>query len=87
MAAACNVEINPESSALAAIRAMRRARDGARAGSTPILTPSELRFANPHSAYDATVKPRFDRASGEAISAWSSLYAVNSFSISLTARS
>lgn len=87
MAAACKVEINPEIIALRPIRAIRRLRDGASAVSTPIWMPSELRFANPQSAYDAIVNPRFDSASSEAISFSSWMYATNSFSISLVARS
>ena len=87
MAAACKVEINPEIIALRPIRAIRRLRDGASAVSTPIWMPSELRFANPQSAYDAIVNPRFDSASSEAISFSSWMYATNSFSISFVARS
>ncbi len=87
MAAACSVEMKPDNIALGPIRAMRRAREGASADSTPIWKPSEPKFEKPHSAYDAIVKPRFDRASCEAINARSSTYAANSFSTSLVARS
>ena len=83
MPAACKVEMKPKIIALGPMRAMRRVRDGASADSTPIWIPSEPRFAKPHSAYDAIVKPRFESASsGEAISASSSMYAANSFSTS-----
>jgi hypothetical protein len=85
--AACNVEMKPEIIALAPIRAMSRVRDGASADSTPICMPSEPRFANPHSAYEAIVNPRFDSGSLEAIKASRSRYAANSFSMSLVARS
>ena len=50
--------MNPQTIADAAMRAMVRARDGASAESTPIWMPSEPRFANPQSAYDAIVYPR-----------------------------
>jgi hypothetical protein len=85
--AACNVEIKPQIRALGPIRAMRRVREGASAESTPICMPSEPRFANPQSAYDAIVNPRVERASFDAMSACNSRYAANSFSTSLVARS
>ncbi len=87
MPAACSVEMKPQIMALGPMRAMRRVREGARAESTPICMPSEPRFANPHSAYDTMVKPRIESASFEAISAFKSRYAANSFSTSLVASS
>src|SRR6266702_2674797 len=79
--------MKPQIMALGPMRAMRRVREGARAESTPIWMPSEPRFANPHSAYDAMVKPRVESASFEAISAFRSRYAANSFSTSFVASS
>ena len=87
MPAACSVEMNPQIMALGLMRAMRRVREGARADSTPICMPSELRFAKPARAYDAIVKPRVESALSEAISAFRSKYAANSFSTNLVARS
>src|SRR6266702_5567763 len=60
MPTACSVEMKPQIMALGPMRAMRRVCEGARADSTPIWMPSEPRFANPHSAYDAMVKPRVE---------------------------
>jgi hypothetical protein len=85
--AACSVEIKPQITALGPIRAMRCVWEGARAESTPICIPSDPRFANPQSAYDAMVKPRVESASFDAISACRSRYAANSFSTSLVASS
>ena len=85
--AACNVERKPQTTALGPIRATRRVWDGARADTTPISMASEVMFANPHSAYDAIVNPRFDSASGEAISCCSWRYATNSFATSFVASS
>src|SRR6266702_557226 len=87
MPAACSVEMKPQIMALGPMRAIRQVREDARAESTPIWMPSEPRFANPHSAYDAMVKPRVESASFEAISAFRSRYAANSFSTSLVASS
>src|SRR6266702_1444860 len=87
MPAACSVEMKPQIMALGPMRAIRWVREGARAESTPIWMPSQPRFANPHSAYDAMVKPRVESASFEAISAFRSRYAANSFSTSLVASS
>src|SRR6266702_766567 len=87
MPAACSVEMKPQIMALGPMRAIRRVREGARAESTPIWMPSEPRFANPHSAYDAVVKPRVESGSFEAISAFRSRYAANSFSTSFVASS
>ena len=87
MPAACNVDINPQIIALAPIRAMRRVRAGASADNTPIWIPSDPRFANPHSAYEAMVYPRSDSGFCEAIKACRLRYAANSFSISFVARS
>ncbi len=87
MSAACNVELKPQIMALVPMRAIRRVREGVRAESTPIWMPSEPRFANPHSTHDATVKLRVEMVSFEAISAFKSRYAANSFSTSLVASS
>src|SRR6266702_190281 len=87
MPAACNVEMKPQIMALGPMRAIRRVRKGARAESTPIRMPSEPRFAKSHSAYDAIVKARVERASFEAISAFKARYAANSFLTSLVASS
>ena len=87
MPAACNVERKPQITALGPIRVTRRVCDGARADTTPISMASEVTFANPHSAYDAIVHPRFDSASGEAISCCSSRYATTSFATSFVASS
>ncbi len=87
MPAACSVEMKPQIMALGPMRAIRWVREGARAESTPIWMPSEPRFPNPHSAYDAMVKPRVESASFEAINAFGSRYAANSFSTSFVASS
>src|SRR6266702_52820 len=87
MPAACSVEMKPQIMALEPMRPIKRVREGARAESTPIWMPSEPRFAKPHSAYDAMVKPRVESASFEAISAFKFRYAANSFSTSFVARS
>ena len=87
MPAACNVERKPQTTALGPIRATRRVCDGARADTTPISMASDVMFANPHSAYDAIVNPRFDSASGEAINCCSWRYATNSFATSFVASS
>jgi hypothetical protein len=87
MPATCNVERKPQTTALGPIRATRRVRDGARADTTPISMASEVMFANPHSAYDAIVNPRFDSGSGEAISCCNWRYATNSFATSFVASS
>jgi hypothetical protein len=49
MAAACSVEMKPQIMALWPMREMGRVREGARAESTPIWTPSEPRFEKPQS--------------------------------------
>lgn len=79
--------MKPQIIALAPIRAIRRVRDGASADNTPTWMPSDPRFANPHSAYEAMVYPRFDSGFCEAIKACRLRYAANSFSISFVARS
>ena len=79
--------MKPQIIALAPIRAMRRVRAGASADNTPIWMPSDPRFANPHSAYEAMVYPRLDSGFCEAIKACRLRYAANSFSISFVARS
>jgi len=79
--------MKPQIIALAPIRAMRRVRDGASADNTPIWIPSDPRFANPHSAYEAIVYARFDSGFCEAIKACRLMYAANSFSTSFVARS
>ena len=87
MPAVCSVEMKPQITALGPMRAIRRVREGARTESTPICMPSEVRFAKLHSAYDAIVKPRFERGSPDAIITCNSWYATISLSISLVARS
>ncbi len=77
MPAACIVEMNPQTIALAAMRAMTFARLGASALSTPIWMPSEPRFANPQSAYDAIVNARSESGSGPFEMFWRSRYATN----------
>ena len=73
MPAAWRVEMKPQTMADAAMRAMMRAREGASAESTPIWMPSEPRFANPQSAYDAIVYARAESGSSLAVIALSAV--------------
>ena len=73
MPAVCIVEMKPQIMAEPAMRAMIFARDGASAESTPIWMPSEPRFANPQSAYDAIVYARAESGSSLAVIALSAV--------------
>ena len=87
MLADCSVDMKPHIRALGAMLEMMRAREGAKAESTPIWKLSELRFAKLHSAYDAMVKPRVESGSLEAIITCRSPYATISFTMILVANS
>ena len=87
MLADCSVDMKPHIRALGAMLEMMRAREGAKAESTPIWKLSELRFAKLHSAYDAMVKPRVESGSLEAMITCRSPYATISFTMILVVNS